>query len=66
MVVEYLVVVAERLVVTIERSYSLTTLFSILTTRVVSGSKRRANKVVGVPTKEKAIVEVVVEVVSLL
>ena len=58
--------VVERSVIAVERSYSPTTLSSILTIEVALGSRRRANEVVGAPTRKKVIVGVVVEVVSLL
>ena len=59
MAVEYLVIV-------VERSYSLTTLSSILTIGVALGSRRQANKTVEAPTRKKAIIGVVVGAVSLL
>ena len=65
-IVERLAVVVERLVVIVEYSYSPITLSSILTIGVALRSKRRANKVVEVPTREKAIVGVVAGAVSLL
>ena len=65
-VAECLVAATEYSVVVVERSYSLTTLSSILTIGVALGSRRQADKVVGAPTGEKATVGVVAGVVSLL
>ena len=65
-IVEYSAVVAKRSVAIAKYSYNPIALSSRLTIEVALGSRRRADKVVGVPAREKAIAGVVTGVVSLL
>ena len=66
MIIKRLVVVVKRLVVIAKRFYSLIALSSRLTVGVALESRRRANKVVRVLAREKAIAGVAIGTVSLL